>query len=196
MSTEFSPAASPADRVNYQKLPVVKDTYLAYVVAIRDPLNLHLDIYWPQELAERYSTALHYDYTFVSEELEKSIYTRPAYSCHLRGIEILSTELHDSSNTKEAYILVSGHIIRAGGWILVSISDIDIYRRILVNVFEVISRKSINQALLDRVSGRSGHKIAREYARPLRAKPAFSPTHQVPKDYHIVYGSSKEKKKK
>ena len=197
MTTELSGGSSPScmivapsprdltiDRVGYQKLPTVKETYMAYVVAIRDPLNLHLDIYWPPEIAERYSSALHYDYTFVSEELGKAIYTRPAYSCHLRGIEINSTEPH---NMKEAYIEVSKNIIKTGGWILVSISDIDIYRRILVNVFEVVTRKSINSALLDKISSRTGEHIAKEYSRPLRSKSMFSPPQHIPKDYHIIY---------
>ncbi len=197
-----SPRDLSVDRVSYQKLPTVKETYLAYVVAIRDPLNIHLDIYWSPELAERYSSALHYDYTFVSEELDKSIHTRPAYSCHLRGIEIISTDPSAtgasqiySHNMKEAYIEVSKNIIRTGGWVLVSISDIDIYRRILVNVFELVLRKSINTFLLDKVSSRTGEHIAKEYIRPLRAKPMFSPTQQIPKDYHIIYGANKEKKK-
>ena len=211
MITAPSPRDLSVDRVGYQKLPTVKETYLAYVVAIRDPLNLHLDIYWPPEISERYNSALHYDYTFVSEELDRNIQTRSAYSCHLRGIEIVSTSptgtitsptgttspqgaIH-SHNMKEAYIEVSKNVIKTGGWVLVSISDIDIYRRILVNVFEVVTRKSINTALLEKISTRTGDHIAKEYSRPLRSKPMFSPTQQIPKDYHIVYGGNKEKKK-
>lgn len=59
-------APSPRDLAAptvYQKLPQVKETYLAYVVAVRDPLNFHLDIYWPTEMAERYSSAIRYDYS-------------------------------------------------------------------------------------------------------------------------------------
>ena len=205
MSTEASPkvpgassprltvAPSPVDRTSYQKLPIVKDVYLAYVVAIRDPLNLHLDIYWPQEMIDRYSSALNYEYTFVSEELDKAIHSRKVYSCHLRGIEIITNEQGSSSNTKDAYILISSHVMRAGGWVLVSVSDIDIYRRVLVNVFDVVTRNSINQNLLDKVSKRTGEHIAKEYIRPVRSKPAFSPSLHVPKDYHIVYGNQKEK---
>lgn len=185
--TPLRDSSSGMDKTSYQKLPTVKETYLAYVVAIRDPLNLHLDIYWPPEIAERYISALHYEYTFISEELDKTVYTRNAYSCHLRGIEIA-----DDSNMKEAYIEVSKNIIRTSGWVLVSVSDIDIYRRILVNVFEVVSRKSINSALLDKISSRTGQHIAKEYIRPLRAKPMFSPTQQIPKDYHIIYGEKKK----
>lgn len=198
METDISPrhdltAPSPRDPIEryppaiYQKLPQVKETYLAYVVAVRDPLNFHLDIYWPPEIGERYSTAIRYDYTFVSEELDPSVHVRPAYSCHLRGVEIIQTAPNDFNNMKEAYILMSKRIMRSGGWVLVSVSDIDVYRRILVNVFDVITRKSLNQELLTRISSRTGEPIAKEYIRPLRSKSMFNPAFNVPKDYHIIY---------
>jgi hypothetical protein len=174
----------------YKKLPQVRETYLAHVVAIRDPLNFHLDIYWPIDIAQRYDSTIHYDYTFVSEELESGIYMRPAYSCHLKGVEIMQNEPNDFTNMKEAYILISKRILRSGGWVLVSVSDIDVYRRILVNVFDVVTRKSINQELLDYVSKRTNDPIAKEYIRPAKNKAMFSPKSNIPKDYHIVYENS------
>lgn len=181
-------APSPRDLAPtfYQKLPQVKETYLAYVVAVRDPLNFHLDIYWPVEMAERYSSAIRYDYTFVSEELSPSVHVRPAYSCHLRGVEIIQSEAHDFSNMKEAYILMSKRILRSGGWVIVSVSDIDVYRRILVNVFDVVSRDSLNRELLGKISTRTGGPIAKEYTRPHRTKSMFNPQDTQP-DYHIIY---------
>lgn len=185
--------------VSYQKLPQPHTSYLAYVVAIRDPLNFHLDIYWPDDIAERYSTSLKYDYTFVSEELGSEVHVRPAYSCHLRGVEIVSTVNGDTqpnialhtANMKEAYILMSKRILRSGGWVLVSVSDIDVYRRILVNIFDVVTRQSLNQELLSKVSSRTGDYIAKEYVRPTRSRNMFQPTgNLVPKDYHIIYGST------
>jgi len=195
MDIKSSPSTAPSPRVFaeksiptiYKKLPSVKDTYLAHVVAIRDPLNFHLDIYWPSDMKQRYDSTIHYDYTFISEELEPGIYVRPAYSCHIRGVEIIQTDSDDFTNMKEAYILISKRILRSGGWVLVSVSDIDVYRRILVNIFDVVSRKSINQELLEYTSKRTTQPIAREYSRPAKNKPMFSPKSSVPKDYHIVY---------
>ena len=176
----------------YQKIPQSRETYLAYVVAIRDPLNLHLDIYWPSEVADRYSNAIHYDYTFISEELGNQICTRSAYSCHLRGVEIVSTSPNDFTNMKEAYILISKRIARSGGWVLVSLTDIDIYRRILINVFDIVTRQSLNQEFLTKISSRTGELIAKEYIRPLRSRPMFQPSSDsVPKDYHIVFNAPK-----
>lgn len=170
----------------YIKIPQTNKTYLAHVVAIRDPLNFHLDIYWPDELSTRYKSTIHYDYTFVSEELGSEIQSRPAYSCHLSGVEI---DHNDSSNMKEAYILISKRILRSGGWVIVSVSDIDIYRRILVNIFDVIDYKSINRELLQFISKRTNGPIAREYIRPSKNKTMFAPSFNTQKDYHIVYDS-------
>src|SRR3990172_9495053 len=69
MSGYTSPITTIPSPSSYQKLPVLRETYLAYVVAIRDPLNLHLDIYWPVDMERRYARAIKYDYSFVSEEL-------------------------------------------------------------------------------------------------------------------------------
>jgi hypothetical protein len=50
---------------------------------------------------------------------------------------------------KKAYILMSKRILRSGGWVLVSVSDINIYYQNLVNIFDVVSRQSLNQDLLN-----------------------------------------------
>lgn len=176
----------------YQKMPNSKKTYLAYIVAIRDPLNLHLDIYWPKDVAKMYDVASSYNYKFVSEELEERIYERKAYLCHLRGVEIITTGPDDYTNIKEAYVILHKKTLRVGGWILVTISDIDIYQRILVNIFDMVTRKSINQELLDKISNHSGKPIAKEYVRPPRNKPMFFPVdNRIPKDYHIVYDKNR-----
>jgi len=175
----------------YQKLPVNTKTYLAYVVAIRDPLNIHLDIYWPHHMRTRYKSALNYKYTFISEELDDSVYIRTTYCCHLKGVEIISKDNQDFANMKEAYILISKQILRAGGWILVSVSDIDIYKRVLVNIFDIVTRRSINHELLNKISNKTGEGIARRYSRPSKNRPIFQPGEGTPKDYHIIFKSNR-----
>lgn len=173
----------------YQRMPPNKNTYLAYIVAIRDPLNLHLDIYWPKEIAKLYEGASNYNYTFVSEELDEVVYIRKAYLCHLRGVEIIFDEPDDFTNFKQAHIVLNRRTLRVGGWILITISDIDIYNRILVNIFDILTRESINQQLINTISQYTGKPIAKEYSRPWKNKIMFSPGKdgKIPKDYHIVY---------
>lgn len=190
MTGYTSPIMTIPSPSSYQKLPIPKETYLAYVVAIRDPLNLHLDIYWPPKMEERYTNAIKYDYSFVSEELESQEYVRLTYACHLRGVEIISPEPNDFSNMKEAYILISKSIQASGGWVLVTVSDIDVYRRILVNVFNIVTRQSLNHELLNRMSSRTNLPIAQEYTRPVRSRNNFIPNANLPKDYHIVFSGS------
>ncbi len=171
----------------YQRLPDNRDTFLAYVVAIRDPLNLHLDIYWPPEFEACYGSAVSYPYEFVSEELGPGIHTRKAYYCHLRGVEVISPTPEEFHNMKEAYIYTSTRVSRSNGWVLVSVSDIDVYKRVLVNIFDLVERDSLNTGLLKKISPRTGNPIAKEYVRPYRNKPSFHPSGIIPKDYHIVY---------
>lgn len=166
----------------YRKMPVSDTQYLAFVVVVSDPLNFHLDIYWPREMRDRYSSAISYEYTFMSEELLSGQHTRKAYTCHLNDIEL---DYSSSTNTKEAYILSTKRIFRMGGWVIVSVSDIDIYRRILVTIHDVIDRSSINDMLLNYVSPSSGKYIAGRYRQ--RATSLYKPSPDVPPNYHIVY---------
>jgi hypothetical protein len=195
----MSPGMSPRviETGKYQKMRPTKEIYLAYVVAIRDPLNVDLDIYWPEYVSEKYSSALNYQYEFVSEELEPVVHTRTAYSCHLRGVEITPDPIRvDDSEVirpsfihmKDAFIYVSSQINKNNGWVLVSISDIDIYKRVLVNMFDLITRVSINQSLLG-LTSRLGTSLAKEYTRPLRPKSTFTPQKH---NCYMTYNSGTE----
>lgn len=183
-------------KITYQKMPHNSQTYIAYVVAIQNPLNLHLDIYWQKDVEEKYSSAHHYSYEFISEEFmemdrrnginpDDNVRTRNVYSCHLKGIEI-NTIGNDFSSMKEAFIYVTKNIYETNGWVLVSISDIDVYGRILINLFNIIDRYSINCKLLNMKNSRTGEPIAKEYMRPSREKQIFQPS-GIPSYYHIVY---------
>jgi len=174
----------------YIKMPKNKEIYLAHVVAIKDPLNLHLDIYWSDEIQKKYiDSIINYEYTFISEELNKfQKYTRYAYSCHLKGVEICIDKTNiDTNNMKEAYIYITRKIYESNGWVLVSITDIDVYKRLLVNVFDVITRKSYNSCLLHQISSKTGEHITKQYVRPIKLKQMFQPNINIPKDYHIIY---------
>lgn len=184
-----SPYVVNNSSVSYQKVPISKQTYLAYVVVIRDSLNFHLDIYWPEKVGKKYENVINYDYDFRSEELGSEIITRKAYSCHLKGVEIANSD-KDFYNAKEAHSFITKKIARTNGWVLVSLSDIDIYRRILVTLFDVITRTNINDELLLKKSPRTGTPIAKEYVRPARNKSQFTPSVER-KDYRIIWNGAK-----
>lgn len=172
---------APKDAGAYLRLPRTKDLYLAHVVAIKSPLTMHLDIYWPEEVEERYASATKHEYTFISEDLDGHAHTRQAYCCHLKGVEI-SDESY-TINMKEAYILLSKHVLRSGGWVLVSVGDVDVYRRILVTVYDITSRECINREMLEKISSKTGGHIAKEYTKKTKG---FQPA-STQSDYHIIY---------
>lgn len=171
--------------VQYQKTHGGNNTYLAYVVGVQGPLNLHMQIYFPPNVEKQYITADHYEYSYISEEYPDDSLIRKGrvYHCHLRGVEICATE--DPSNTKEAHIFITKRINESLGWVLVSISDIDIYNRLLVNIFDIKTRLSINTQLLSEKNYRTDEYIAKEYIRPVKNKMSFNPA--VKEYYHFVY---------
>lgn len=171
----------------YCKIEGTKETFVAYVNAVKDPLNIHLDIYWTEKYASKYEKALKYDYRFLSEESQDdALQTRTSYHCHLRGVEILADE-DASANSKTAYIFLKENTLLQGNWILVSVGDIDIYGRILVNIFNILTKRSINKDMLN-LTLPSQKKIAKEYVRSTSGKKLFNCDKS---DYHFVVSTKK-----
>jgi hypothetical protein len=182
--------------VPYQRLVPTKETFVAFVTSIRDPLNLHLDIYFPPHIEEIYKDVLSYNYTFLSEELSepREVKTRKTYVCHLRGVEIIADENY-RLNSKAAYIYLMQHITVQGGWVLCSIGNIDVYNRMLISVFDVITRVSINKSLLSLVSPKTGKPIAKRYVKrePESSEEKNKPFTPSNKEYHLVLDKSENK---
>ena len=176
---------TPLKKTSYQKINTSNTTYLAYVVALQNPLNIHLQIYWPQDVELKYRSCCKYTYEYVSEELGNDIHEGFVYSCHLKGIEIIQN-VNGVSNMKEAYVFISKRISQLLGWFLVSVSDIDVYSRILINMFDIITRKSINKEILEIKNPHTELFIAREYNRP--NKQVFLPKFNQ-NSYNIEYNS-------
>ena len=176
----------------YRKIKESKETYVAFINAVKDSLNIHLDIYMSPTTSQRYEGAMKYTYKFISEELsteKEEEQMRTSYHCHLKGIEIISDEDY-SLNTKFVFSFLMQNIIKNGGWVLVSLGDIDIYGRILVNIFDIITRKSLNRDILKLVSPITNKPIAKEYLRQPGGKKQFVANKQ---EFHYVVKKSKMK---
>lgn len=176
----------PVEKSIYQKIQSQNTTYLGYVVALQNPLNIHLQIYWPVSIENKYKSCCKYSYEFISEELNSDIHVGVVYSCHLKGIEIVNDD-NFINNMKEAYIYINKKITESLGWVLVSVGDIDVYKRILINMFDIKTRKSINNDLLYYKSPHTNANIAKEYIRPYKHKLFFQP--DVNYNYNICYNS-------
>lgn len=179
-------------KIAYQKISKSNEYYIAYVVAVQNPLNLHLHIYWPEEIEKKYIKVKNYIYDYISEEfmindnnIDNDIRNGTVYSCHLKGIEIINDNNYYAL-MKECYIYMIKKIQECRGWILISVSDIDVYSRILINVYDIITKKCLNKELLEIKHPKLGCNIVKEYVRPLREKQSFSPKN-IPNIYHIIY---------
>ncbi len=179
---------SPSAPVPYTRHASSKETFVAFVTSIKDPLNLHLDIYFPPHIEEIYKNALSYEYKFLSEEYPESVQTRKTYVCHLKSIEIIKDE-NQRLNSKTAYIYLMQHVTVQGGWVLCSVGDVDINNRLLINIFDVITRVSINKGMLNLISPKTGKAVVKKYSKSessasvTSSAPSFTPG---TKEYHLV----------
>ena len=149
-------------------IDIVNDgsVFCAFVVALKDSLNLHLQIDWNEDYKELYESALNYSYKYISEESDGPRLGQ-VNSCHLKGLKMDSL-----SNMKRAYIIISKISSENNGWVKVRLYDIDVYGRILIELLDPMSEESINERLM-----REG--IATSYK---TSRPGF-----IPNKSHIKY---------
>lgn len=127
----------------YQKLREIYDVK-GFVVNVHDSANFDIDLNIPRHLSERYSSVITntYSYKDMSEDFIKSpdlekvkalpSLTGQTYRCRLKGIG-LRTDFNNWE-TFQRTIMVRRLIDRADGWVTCTISDIDIYRRLLIDI--------------------------------------------------------------
>lgn len=151
----------------YQRIPHSRETFIGYVVAVTGPLNIYVDIILSEEMREKYKDAIAYDYVYISEEKGAFIEESPVFSCHLKNVEICSDPTDPNvraQNAKEATLFLLRTLKKSQNWVLVSVTDIDTYSRVLVNIFNIQTRKSINLSMIEhQSSGDPERCIARPY---------------------------------
>jgi|SRR5690554_4765430 len=126
----------------YKKMPEVSEFHLAFSVSIPKSLVLHLDFYIPDRIRNIYKNVVS-TYTFLSEENDE-IEERFVYQCRLNGVE-----LSDQENSKTVILKMKEFIDETFGWIHVKLSDVDSYSRILVDVYNKETGKSLAEHLLE-----------------------------------------------
>lgn len=112
-----------------------------FVVNVHDATNLDIDLDLPPELKDKYQDVILNNYTY--QDLQPDVLGKPnivpsigtTYRCRLRGIGInqLSYQARNQKSN-QMYVEVSRLIDRADGWIICTLSDVDIYRRLLVDI--------------------------------------------------------------
>lgn len=140
----------------YKKLDDIKNIY-GFVVNIQDVLNFDIDFNQIEEynshnisetnifLHNYKSVHLHkkmYEYVEYKDNFEET-WTKKGYTyrCHLRGIDIIGRKTKEEKTEREKKIIFSAKndidklIKNNNRWVICNLGDIDIYNRILIDLF-------------------------------------------------------------
>lgn len=121
---------------NYKKMGDINQIH-AFVVNMRDTLNFDLDISLPTNLRSKYNEVHKNVYTYMTydtDTLEESdIKKGITYRCHLRGIEFKNRK-NKNGNFNTGRREVEELIMKNNRNIKCNIGDIDIYKRLLVDI--------------------------------------------------------------
>ena len=121
---------------------------IGFVVNIHDAMNFDIDLQLTKEIKHKYDNVITNEYTY--NDLGDSYLTNPnnvmneplipkigtTYRCRLRGIGI--DQLSSKSQSLKFYLTtvdVKQLLDRTDNWISCTLSDIDIYQRLLVDIF-------------------------------------------------------------
>lgn len=129
----------------YQHLEPLKNIP-GYVVNIYDAVNFDIDLYIPNEYKDLYSNVIKNSYTFTDMGEQSKVLTRNVLRCRLRGIQMVKD--NGSRKRRGALCKVIQRIEKQNGWVICDLGDIDIYRRILIDIYDPITGDPINDVLL------------------------------------------------
>lgn len=146
-----------ADKINrYQRMREIKNI-TGFIVNVHDATNFDIDLDIPPNLHEKYQDVISNQYTYQdlgSDFLENPDLTRittvtpkigTTYRCRLRGVGI--NQLAPCMNrwkSNQICVEVKQLIDRTDGWITCTLSDIDVYQRLLVDIVVNTCRGPIN----------------------------------------------------
>lgn len=151
------------------KKSVGRKRFWGYVVNVFDPINFDIDLIFPSDvspdLIQQYSMAItnvytyrnmnteNEDFTNFNEDFNEEIEEGSTYRCRLKGVGIQRLEKGSEGRSekarlsREAHIAMIRQIDRQNGWVLVEISAVDIYRRLLVTIFDPITGDNLNSII-------------------------------------------------
>lgn len=140
----------------YQRMREVHDV-IGFIVNVHDAINFDIDLEISPELHEKYGDVVSNQYTYKDFDndfledpnLNKTTEITPkigtTYRCRLRGVGMnqLPHNLHTWKSNKMC-VEVKQLIDRTDGWITCTLSDIDVYKRLLVDVVIHTCKGQIN----------------------------------------------------
>jgi hypothetical protein len=159
-------------KFKYKKYREINNV-IGFVVNVHNATNYDIDLFLPQHIHDKYKTVIinKYSYNEVDADLniKNDIKYGSTYRCRLKGIGInydnhhlnlannLSvfdgTKSHPLQKEKQSTAHLNNYsltidikqlIDRTDGWVLCKISDIDVYKRLLVEIIVPTSTDDIN----------------------------------------------------
>lgn len=139
----------------YQRMREITEI-IGFIVNIHDATNFDIDFGIPLELHEKYCNVISNQYTY--QDLGNEIFENPdlskleivpeigiTYRCRLRGVGInqLPSSTHISKNNSMTN-KVKQIIDQVDGWVMCTLSDIDVYQRLLVDIIIHTNTGTIN----------------------------------------------------
>ncbi|CAH6420601.1 Hypothetical protein HVR_LOCUS1233 [uncultured virus] len=148
----------------YQRMREIKNV-TGFIVNVHDATNFDIDLEIPPELHEKYRDVISNQYTY--QDLGMDFLENPdlnrlkikpvvgtTYRCRLKGVGI--NQLPTSDHTYKSNMMcveVKQLIDRTDGWVTCTLSDIDVYQRLLVDIVIYTGNGIVNlrDHLLDRM---------------------------------------------
>lgn len=139
--------------VKYQKMKEVKNIK-GFIVNVHDATNFDIDFSMKSSMHSRYQNVITNQYTY--QELDNIFFDDPhiskpttkigtTYRCRLRGIGINQNVVNKNPwKNNNVCLEVKQLIDRTDGWVICTLSDIDVYQRILVDIFIPTPKEKIN----------------------------------------------------
>lgn len=114
---------------------------IGYVVNVWDSLNYQIDL---PNLDENIKYNVHQDtYTYQENGM---IYDSSVYRCRIRNIKRITSQ--NKNKIKELETEMENRINRLNGWVLVKPFHIDIYNRLIVDIYDPITLENFYDILL------------------------------------------------
>lgn len=159
-NTEISYKKSHYDPTNFIKLRYhsLRETsnINGYVVNVHDSINFDIDLNLSPDLQKRYENVITNNYTYydfnkyyfdnIGTELNKKLIPKigTTHRCRLKGIGTKQLNGENIWKSNKICIDIKKIIDANDGWITCTLSDIDVYQRLLIDIYVTISNKKIN----------------------------------------------------
>lgn len=131
------------------------ENILGFLINLHDPVNMDIDLFLPDELKSRYHNVIMSSYTYYdtpstySSSLSKDddhipeIRNGVSYRCRWRDIAVTPGRYRSSKTQgqkfRRTYAELMRQFCKQNNFVSVTVSDVDIYQRLLVDIFDPVS---------------------------------------------------------